>query len=154
MRHFIQGRPSTVSNGGWFFEQLFEMETLQEIISVDEATFFPPSMGTMLFVLHWKFVNKAEVIFFFSSWNVNLVQQTKFQHHGYSLKKVLCLFKPLMKFRNTLKARVKAGTKSLILKGARSSLITGPSTPVLIKLASWGKRIQLIYSVECEGLMP
>lgn len=65
-RHFIQGRPSTVSNGGWFFEQLseMEMETLQEIISVDEATFFPPSMGTVLFALHWKFVNKAEVIFF------------------------------------------------------------------------------------------
>ena len=69
-RHFIQGRPSTVSKGGWFFEQLseMEMETLQEIISVDEATSPPPtpSMGTILFVLHWKLVNKVEAIFFFS----------------------------------------------------------------------------------------
>lgn len=144
MRHFIQGRPSTVSNGGWFFEQLFEMETLQEIISVDEANFFPSQYGNNVICSSLEICYQSRSDFFFPSWNVNLVQQTKYQHHGYSLKKVLCLFKPLMKLRNTLKARVKAGTKSLILKGARSSLITGPSTPVLIKLASWGKRIQLI----------
>lgn len=64
-RHFIQKRLSTVSNGGWFFEQLSEMEVeiLQEIILVDEATFFSVQKQCYLF-LTGNLLTKQKLFFF------------------------------------------------------------------------------------------